>query len=891
MAHTRRNRGSVLLLAIGLLTIIAILASTFLIVANLDAHQAETLAVKAQADPIAEGVLSTAQAWAGSDVYANSQGPFGRVPNNTTGWRMYADVPHQDNNFDNSVDPWLSCEYIYGGDRWTHVSNIVGERDDQGTTLNKVNNVPYTSADLVDTDGDAIRDAYRFYTGVVKQRTNMTDIKYYAAVRVVDLAGRVCVNTAAGRDADSDVNMPTTFAPIYTDLRTMIGVNAYGKVHERRRGTGLTALNIYETRCARKLLAPDNTSSQKYTPYAIGDEMFLLWSAPLGQKPATDTGTLAEDLGDIQDDHLDQLKRRLTTFSSTRAVVRHPDPANDYTGLRVLRVDTEDRREAAWRRAYKMLKELGIGNSDPVREKMAAHFVANLHIYQGGNPDDGFTPKGASSSFTVYGLKQDLVISEVYVTHKASDSLDPNTDNHYWGCAIELMNASREAVGLNSYSLEVSNYGTMSLSGKGALAASDGNSPVKFVLYNCGNGPDWNQGEAGIFGGTDPNAAGWVKLSGLDLRGSDLAVRLKRGAVPADEFTTGASGLDYTVENKQNPDPNSLTKDMRRDDRVSADDQKRARYNLACYKRFGGHMLGKNNGLSDNDLTNANDTTNGKTARYSCPIFHPGREVRSIGETANIYFVGPIVDGASSAGFPSRILLTDASSLFDDTFNRGRLAYHPDDARYGGYSPGAYPDVPAGCLFNEFFTHVPTHDRRKPGLDREHPENSRIYGLVNVNVATQEVLRRLPFPETVTRGGRAYSIDANEAAAYIIAYREDTGNSSSRSSNYNISNLRTSSGCRGFLTPGEVAIPLAQYMDKVMGADVKNCAEYVRARNSLYEAIADCITTRSDVFAAYIRVQLDDPARYVWYYIAILDRSNVVDSGDSPAILMFAEVK
>ena len=39
MGSERRRRGSILLMAIGMLTIIAILVSTFLIVSNLDAQE------------------------------------------------------------------------------------------------------------------------------------------------------------------------------------------------------------------------------------------------------------------------------------------------------------------------------------------------------------------------------------------------------------------------------------------------------------------------------------------------------------------------------------------------------------------------------------------------------------------------------------------------------------------------------------------------------------------------------------------------------------------------------------------------------------------------------------------------------------------------------------
>ena len=897
MASVRRKHGSVLLLAIGLLTIITILASTFLIISNLDANETEILSAKREADPIAEGIVATVQGCIAADVFADANTPYALVEPSASGWKNFIDCPYQDPAFNRSADVWLSTEYDIYTSHWEHLSNVLGATTDKGQATHQFfNNIAKTSDTLVDADGDGnTADSYLFETGV----TNVLhDKEYYAAVRVVDLAARICVNTAAGRRPGTTTTEPELFAtrgPIHINLRGFVGEQAYADIHERRVGKGSSSLRHYEYRCARRLLSPVTG----YSPYGIGDEMFLLWSEPLHDEPITNTGFLSEDLTSMGQDAIWRRKRRLTTFSSTRAVAR-PNPDYSFTELELLSPDEGD-AQATYKRMVAMLGSLNIANDTAARKKMAAHFVANLRQYMSTDSNQepqSFTPEG--ESFTVYGLRQDLVITEVFARHKGPTDADPNApDDSFWGCAIELMNPSRRAISLARYTF-TRNGNTVTLASGKAIPASDGNTPQKVVIYNCGWGEDYEGGEEGIFN-TDPN--NWVKANGLDLRGGlATTFRIKYGNVPVDEVT--AKELQYDVPRDQIPFGTEETRDIRRDDRMVQGESRRARYNLAVYKRLSNHALGSNNGLGDNDLNQSGDTTSGKTAQYSAPIFRRGEDPPGIiGAAVNVYLVGPIADSnsAGGGGFPQRILRDDVSEVLQDSPTRGRLAVHPTNINYGGYAPGIYPDVPPGTLFHEFFTPVPAHRNRLR-------EKTRVYGLLNVNTASAEALRYgLPWPTidgqyAVRRAGRTYTYDPNTAANYIVAYRDrnslpDTRNYNNRShaNGSNITNLRnrTQSNIDGFLTPGEVAVPLADYMDTVMGISdtVRKCADYVRARNALYTAISDCVTTRSDVFAAYVRVQLTNSRnpRFAWYYVAIIDRSNVQRRSDTPALLMFSE--
>jgi len=193
MTAKRRRRGSVLLLAVGLLTILAMLGSTLLVTAWLDKRTSEALAEKAQADPIAEGVVTTVKQMLKDDLYIGEidvpKDPNLFTPYLTGGWKTFVDYPSED------VDPHLATNWsktLTDLDQWPHVTNLTG------ADSSKVENIAFNSSDHVDTDrdrdamGNLIHDALLYDTGV----TNREGQKYYAAVRVTDLSGLLNVNTA-----------------------------------------------------------------------------------------------------------------------------------------------------------------------------------------------------------------------------------------------------------------------------------------------------------------------------------------------------------------------------------------------------------------------------------------------------------------------------------------------------------------------------------------------------------------------------------------------------------------------------------------------------------------------------------------------------------------------
>lgn len=953
MARARNKRGSVLLMAIGLLTIIALLASMFLIVANLDATEAAIMSSKDQANMLAQNILSSVVARIGEDRYCGSTTdysypgppaykatqakPFGQLASNTSSstWKCFIDHP--------GVDTWLSSCY--------------DPTEPNGFAF--LSRIADTGIDKVDTDLDGIPDAYKTATA------NTSGSYYWAAVHVSDLAGRVCLNTA-GLDpcaTPAPTGMTTVITPTYINLKGLLGDANYTNIHTARCNNTTQTLLDYYNNCGSILLAP---ASSTYTPFSIADELFLLWRAPATQAPMTNQGRVYQATPSLTA----SLKQLHTTFSCTGAQVRRPacdcmqginplmttDPSDS---LIQLDTSTDAARQKIYQRVLRMIHQLriGVNASDPIadlpkfmindsritanQKKMAAHFVANLWANQ--RPGDApwrFKPRTIGNSFpypptdeafTAYGLRQDLVISEAFAKHKKDEKKDtPDANsNHYWGYAVELLNPTPDPIAVSSATYSLKMNGTEILTTAFTVPGAAGGLPGRKVLYNCDYGPKYTSGAKGVFGadpndpdGTPPNL--WVKVTGLDFSGGTVSAPRKfqmyrksppdTNLVPLDEVGTGAAELNYSYPKPANavlPDADAnvpVVADVRRDDRMTnGGTEVRARYNIAAYVRSTSPSpvyLNKPKLLSDSDLT----TDANNLATYSVPI-RPLAAIRSTADAANLYFAGPM----DSNAFPQRIRGTSgwgtstgiATAMFSNIPGRGRLALAPMkitgsalDANncHDGFTPGLYPDVPAATLWNEFVTNLRPHDTRPN-------EKSRIYGQININTASREVLRQLPWPKTITRNTTPYTIDKELAISYLLAYRDmkqvsGGPNYATRATVMVGGGTRTITGLRadaasniaGFLTPGEAAIPLGDYMISLMGASTALCADYTRARNALYAAIADCITVRSDVFSVHIRVNVDN-SPYIWYYTGVIDRSNCTKREHMPAVLLFAEVR
>jgi len=914
----RGRRGSVILMTVGLLVIIGMLGVTFLVVAHMDARQTRALAAKAPADPVAGGIVQQLRQKLLEDLYIeNTDGPYGAYTGSTNAdkWAQFVDYPSD------GIDRWLADSDVRksltppeADGSWCtyrHISDL----DEQATqnpvtviftrsngTWNIFGNSVTPNFDVVDTDGDGWADAVLYDTNV----TNAEGDKYYAAVRVIDLGGLICVNTAAEPNNPADPNKaakPT--APVNIDLRSFLGGALYDTLHGARcNGADPDDLGLLATRAAGKLLQPDSP----YLPFAIGDEMFLRWAQPLSAEPPTAAGRLFGAIGTIGDD----ARYYLTTFNCSRILVRRPgvndaalqlvtnDPnQDDFLAQVVLDVSSDDSaRQATYRQMFALLKKLGIGTGDDKRKIMAAHFVANLWAYQATTDGDWpwvFRPTG--ESFEVYGIIRQPVIAEAYAKH-TPESL-PGVGDNKWFAAVEIF---------NPYTVGVSIAGAQyKLAGQIIPGPGPGQ---RDVYYNYAGYANLSEVETDT-GIPVADLSSWTRINDNGFRfygGNTIKLTLEKGTtqVVIDEVSSDDIGHGAT-----NPSDQTEISNARRDDQNAPD---RARYNVASYVLSEGPSAKTSRSLGDANTLTVNPSLP-EPASYPVPITTKGGAIADLGECLSIYLAGHYKDAVTQVPFTKSVSDKNISGIFDDVVGRGRLDFHPDNINFDQFPPNDYPDVPAAAFLGEFFTLVAPDDTRR-NVDGE---ATRIYGRININTAPLEVLKQLPWPTTVG----AQTINRDQLADYILAYR-DMRQTSDGLRTYgpgpadrlgpggaNIANLRNISGSqvRGFLTAGELAIPLADYANKLLGwtnYTVENTTltkypAYLQARDSLYRAVSNLITVNSDVFAAYILVQLRDglteAVKHTWNYVAVLDRSNCRQTGqpgvpgDLPAVLLFSEVK
>jgi len=1009
-------------MAIGMLTILSILASTFLIISNLDAEETESLSVRACAEPAADGLLAKAMAQIGADraVTDETSGPYANLPPGPEGWVRYIDCGHGaywdevkgEFQEPEAADPWLASSYIVGDMTATgiggHLTNIDANENNAGDynfpVIQFSEGGTYTDGQSegnkhVDTDGDKVPDAVLQDTGVSSPLTDANN--YWAAIRIVDLSSRICVNTGGGWYAgDGPYDRPNGSGPAMIDLRAFFAsrggdVPLYDLFHQGNGGaikgrignhndtTGGTdddhlasgSLKGYDRYCGRYLLGPARPG---YQPYGIGDEAFFLSACSYKDNISTFGGRLNDMLAPVSIQAIalpDQMRRQLTTMSSVSAVVRQPEPLAGFTEL--LPVDSVQNAadfQLVYNRMRLMLAKTGIGNSQTDQDRMAAHFAANLWAYcanvvlgnrfgLGVGEPWKFQPAGAN--FAAFGLRQDMVITQVFARHIPNTQYDANDltkDDSAWGYAVEIANPTLNVLVPGDYELEIKTEDgeTTRINLAGGIppvflgASVSATTAPKHVYYDCGFGATRaDNAPASLFGETVSSRL-WIKKSGLDFRKGSPAMKITLYRVlvgermPVDSVTvadttgdlkydTGIKPLDLTGDAETAPTATETCIHIRRDDRMKNGVTHLARFNMAAYAEASNAtntLLGKSNNVADGGLTVCTYTTIDNVDEYSPGIYRPrdaslvaptAREsmptddyfLPSLADLCNIYLTGPIRDFTTNTdeAFTTGILQTTRSKVFLDRPDRGRMpTANPVPPTTNNLADmvdsapsGIYPDVPPGYLFHEFFTRTPSHQARVN-------EKKRVYGLVNINTMglpknanVNSAAWWLPWPTespsgslagntgnrlSLGRNGRAYN--RATAISYIKQYRDMIDDCKDREGWTEIPGLRSTAGSdvAGFLTPGEVAIPLAKYMDTILGGDPTKDADYVRARNCLFGYISDCLSTRSDVYACYITVQHGSaPQGRRWRYVAVIDRSNVIKPTDKPALLMLTPIR
>jgi len=685
-----------------------------------------------------------------------------------------------------------------------------------------------------------------------------------------------------------------------------------------------------------------------------------------GLRPTYDM-EIATDTGRMNFYRLDQASSSIAESSFSVGLRNPTDPAT---------------RNLLYKRLCRLL-DPNVGN--PAARKTAAHLVANLWTYCEPSTDfqrayyfrpvkPGNTPE--PEEFAVYGMIEQLVFSEVVVwqrqetsheweddtTDPPSTVIEPNKDGG-WFYAIEIYNPTGTAIKVCDDTTDPGNptpiFIVKTASGgifnwedsTGTLITSVGPGE-RIVLYRYGGygdyenagkrlhptdpQPDMSEPEhvpvvtpldddfffgAGVNMGDKPLLILWDDLnSGFEE--ITLLRKVEENSVTheivLDKISVADIGWTPPASPGDGGDPLGEEKGAgaERDD-----DATRQRAMVAKYKTWESNLFEPD--ISDqHTLTEANSVGGGDLAdvRQGFGLTLARRPVLSVGEFADLWLTGPGMDDPDGTATPFLHITKElADNAAFHTPSRTRVDFTADIIAAGG----VYPELPWACLLGELFECV-------PGDPFRHTAYGRVYGRININTASKEVLRHLPWPATIHVGAAAVEFNdgsangntnVDELIDYLIKYRD--GDSSGSSSGMLVARnfstdlragLRSAGLDRGFLTSGELALVLADYYNHKF-AGWADCAAvptagtnaavdspaYLDNRNALYNAVANLVSVNSDVFQATVLVRLMEVNKTTgavtsnvlreWRYVTLIDRGNCITPADRPVVLMMTEVK
>ncbi|MCJ7543469.1 MAG: hypothetical protein MUP47_02710 [Phycisphaerae bacterium] len=856
MTPGERKRGSVLLMVIGLLTVIAMLGSMLLLIARLDRQTSQAQASASLEDHAAQGILDRLIADRLNDLYINGTVLYGRLDSTDalTAERQMIDYPAE------GYDDALACiEPVLepvGGTMWRHLSNWTRA---SGTL---VTNIPVNDPSLADTDGDGLKDARLFSTGVLDRDGGAL----YAAVRMIDAAGLVNVNVAGVPPRRAQVGVP--MGPRYLALENLLPLgSAQQVVDDRANG-----------------------------PYDMGDMLALAWGRA---DPCATNGRLVEAVVGAGGDFL-AARGSLTTHSpggtlsplwtylvaGAGTMKRNPNDA----GVLPSDPSAQEIRRRVYDGALAMLQAYEYdSNPGPTPNRVkAAQLVVNLIDYLDSDPNvtriDANTLDPSVGAVTyVYGIERHPFVSKVFRKRIYVDLTTPPTEV----AAIELINPYAQRIDLTNYSLE--NYPGTDMTNKGIDAAGP-NGPGRFVIYSG------NFDKADI----DPNVpdpSSLLQVTGLT---ADPPVKIL-WKHPVESWSVCVDQTPVVNCPAPNASKPAYWHVTFRDDRLN-----RARYSLAtALAQSTDDPSAANDDDPNYDYTDPPDPNNRMGASNPTnlvdaivgaptPVYVRNEGMICLGDMMRLFTVGPTeaVPLSARMSAPGAQLVPWGDSV-------------PTAPPWFG------PRVPLGCLVSEFFNLVPTDP------------NGTIGGLVNINTAPASVLNCLPALADIPQmPGQTWS-PAAEIAAYRDLGTTDGRDYSVRATPTGITGLRNQAG---FACASEVAIPLRTLMQargivynsySFTNVPPENYAlgpgtpandddgipirwssppPYQAVLNDpvkqhvLYGWLSNQVTVRSNTFIVYIRVQRDsDPNTHARYYVAVIDRSEC--PAQPPRALLFTELR
>jgi hypothetical protein len=838
MKQNKRHRGSVLLLVIGLLTIIAMLGSMLLLVSRLDRQTSQAIADTAPERRVAESVLERLLANRLADLYINNTSNVIYGDCNTTdpniAERQIVDYPAEPDNGVTPIEPnqWfdgaLACIEPTSG-TWRHVSHL------NGITLPRdPNDVPIGDANLVNTDGDDANDALLFDTGI----RNREGGSFFAAVRMIDAAGLLNVNTAGTLTRNAEPNQFISVSDC--NMGALPLANAVAVVSGRSSGL-----------------------------YDMGDMLAMSRRIDPNVVPATITGRLASACGFTA--VTAGTAGWITTVSSSKAI---SPPLGGYSSA--LKVNPNDPSVSDPNLYHAFLAMLTAYDSNPGElannKQKAAWLTVNLRDYIDPNGDPNrIDASTLDANFTspswYYGVERHPFVSKVFLK-KTFDTVGGTVVTPPIS-ALELINPYAVPIPLDNYTI-----GGVALTGK-TIAANGG----RFVAYSN----NFPVTQIDDIGAPDPNSRQQLSIDATS--SINIMWRHPTGGWSQDICVDQTPAIDNTL--CPQPDAGNLQhwRALFRDDRLA-----NARYSL------GGAVSNYAPSPLDDAIYDYSDTTTpGPKMGLSNPIIlistlssnptpvyvRDANMIISLGDMMRLFVVGPTnitpLSGALASPGDHQLLPSASTPL-----------------------PTTGVHVPVGCLVTEYFNLLPAD------------ANHNVQGLININTAPRAVLKCLP--------GIASAPDPNALVNEIIAYRDMTAAYSTNRAPAGITNLRNQPG---FAFAGEVAIPLrvAGGVNNTYGNTPPNnyavadgdtsddglaITDPNRVQNdpikfyTLYSWLANQVTVRSNVYIAYIRVQVVPAGRNPatpWTtdsyrcYVAVIDRGNCTTATTKPRVLLFTELQ
>ncbi len=847
-----RDRGSVIIMVVGIVLLLGMLGSTFVIISFADRKESRSIAMAAPMNPIAWGAAERLRTMLVKDLYIDNAGRIYGLADTDAKTIDYAS---QD------TDPHLAAMVMTGG-VWSSITNLYNGPRAQFENV--------SDAELVDTDGDDVGDSRLVPSGVF----NRVGDQYHIAVRLVDLGGKVNANTAcmphkvtgqpwAGyQGAWTYVNKRYMMPIVNVSLGVLPGSNygfAINVQNERRspashnmdKNIGVWAENY--TIAPRNWRGRGNPNVRKWRPFDSSDLLAVLWQ---GKWPNANRGRLRKAMGA----GFPTAKPYLTTWSTYRTAV---------IGARAKRNQTQKidlNRDYFWDLYNAFYNLLAGSASENERRTMAAQLTLNVQDFR--DADSNVRQRqvpGVTGTF-VYGVERQPFIVEAAYKH---DKTGPSLVGYY---AIELFNPYKTGINLNGWRIKCG-AATFPLSGSI-------NGTSRRVIYSRS--------------GVQFSGANNVMWNQLDLQ---QEVQLQR--------RVGGSGTYITVDQVSPEDflndPTSLPtgepgdtvklESIRREDNLPS-----ARYSLSLYKS------------AELDITNAVSSNLGSvnlviTTAEPCPIFVRNAPFINVGEICRIFAIGPDKDES----------LVSKLTSFNSPYN-GRLSPAGPVIIAAGIPAVPWFCMVSEWLMVDS-PRRDNWDNDNDGVTDTNDANGGediVYGWININTAPAEVIAALPSLAVLPQAERDAIVQSiidyreNVAGARaglgMAGLRTDKGFAAA--GEIVLPSLRAAE-LLGLLPNNKYTdrSPDAYAVDRVVAGprydDGLSFAAADAVKNDAtkrlihYAWMSNHIAVRSDSYAAYIRVQASDRTDETTFrrYVVVIDRSNCQTVTDRPDIIMFAEIK